>query len=80
LAARIVRADKRLSRAEANYLVAYAVQYWEHSAGTIGLRLVTREVIDALRVDSPIVLNLIRAHIRRNFPLKGEFKGIEILD
>lgn len=36
-AARAVRADTRLSRAEMNYLVAYAFQYWAYSAHQVGL-------------------------------------------
>ena len=79
-AARFVKADRRLSKDEANYLVAYIVQYWEYSAEKIGLHLVTKDEASALHVDSPIVLSGIPPRIRRKFPLNGLFAGIDVID
>lgn len=78
-AAREIRASKRLSRVEVNYLVAYAVQYWECSAQEIGLHQVTKEVADALKVQSPIELSRVPMHLRRKFPLSAKFDGVEIV-
>ncbi len=80
LAAQTVRATRRLSRAETNYLVAYAVQYWRHSASKIGLHHVTKEVADALEIQGPIEANLIPAHLRTKFPLRVEIVGVEVID
>src|SRR6266550_1425103 len=70
-AAQTIKADKRFSSAEANYLVAYAIQYWEHSADQIGMSKVSKSVADALHVEGPIVLSRVSAHLRRKFPLRA---------
>jgi hypothetical protein len=77
-AAQTIKADKRFSKAESNYLVAYAVQYWRHSAWEIGLHEMTKETEDAPRVEAPIDMANVPAHLRRKFPLKVPLAGIEI--
>lgn len=79
-AAQQIKASKRLSAPEANYLVAYAIQYWELSAEQIGLHMVTTEVRDALHVEGPIVLSRVPRHLKRSFPLTAKFTGIEVID
>jgi len=78
LAAETIKADKRLSKAEANYLVAYAVQYWKYSAWQIGLHEVTKDTEGALMVKSPVDAASVPAHLRRKFPLKVPIAGVEI--
>jgi hypothetical protein len=66
-AAQQIKASRRFSKAEANYLVAYAIQYWEHSADQIGLSKVSKQIADVLDVEGPIELSRIPAHLRRKF-------------
>jgi len=79
-AAQKVKADERLSQAEANYLTAYAVQYWERSADQISMTKVSKSVADALHVEGPIILSRVPAHLRRQFPLRAKFTGIEVVE
>ena len=73
LAARLVKADKSLTKTEANYLVLYAVQYFEYSLDQRGITLVRGEVNDALRIEPPVRIAAVPHHLRRKFPLRVEF-------
>lgn len=79
LAIQTVRSEKRLSKAEANYLVAYAVQYWRHSAWQIGLRDVPRDSEDVLNIESPILAVDVPVHLRKKFPLKVAIRDVKIV-
>jgi hypothetical protein len=79
LAARAVKADKRLSQVESNYLVAYAVQYWEYSARRIDMSTVTKEIADTLKVENPIEVALVPARLQKKFPLKVPFIGVDVV-
>jgi len=75
--ARAVRADGRLSKAEVDYLIAYAIQYWQYSADQSGVRIVPQDVVDTLTLDSPINVDVIPDRLRRNFPLNVDLADIE---
>jgi hypothetical protein len=79
-AAQQIKRSNRLSKAEANYLVAYAVQYWETSAEQIGLHAVTKETAESLWVDNPIEGNRIPRYLRQRFPLTVPFVGVDVIN
>jgi hypothetical protein len=73
LAARLVKADKLLAKAEANYLILYAIQYFEYSLDQLGTTRVRGEVNDALSIEPPVRIADVPRRLRRNFPLRVEF-------
>jgi hypothetical protein len=75
--ARAVRANGRFSKAEVNYLIAYAIQYWQYSADQSGVRIVPQDVVDTLTLDGPIDVNVIPDRLRKSFPLNVELADIE---
>jgi hypothetical protein len=77
-AVKSVKLSKKLSKAEANYLTAYAMQYWERSAEEVGLRHISKEMVDLLSVEDPIEVPRVAAHLRRKFPLTARFVGVEV--
>jgi len=79
-AAQQIKRSNRLSKAEANYLVAYAVQYWEASAEQIGLHSVTKETAESLKVDNPIEANKVPRYLRQRFPLTFPFVGVDVIN
>lgn len=79
-AAQQIKRSNRLSKAEENYLIAYAVQYWEASAEQIGLHRVTKETIESLKVNNPIEANRVPRYLRQRFPLTVPFVGIDVID
>jgi hypothetical protein len=79
-AAQQIKRSSRLSKVEVNYLVAYAVQYWEASAEQIGFHRVTKEAAQTLKVDNPVEANRVPRHLRQRFPLTTRFVGVEVIE
>lgn len=76
-AVRAVKADSRVGAADANYLIAYAFQYWAYSAHEIGLQPAD-EAKSILKVQSPVETNSVSSHLRTKFPLKVPLQGIVV--
>ena len=77
--ARAVRGKgRRFNKAELDYMIAFAIQFWQYSAVHAGIRYVPANIVDILRIEEPLKLDQVPKHLKRNFPLNVPLGELEV--